>query len=171
MKKNIIITSSLIALTALAVLPVFAKELEPLNAGKHKGIIIEGKKQITEKRDQRKAELKKSKDVDLACVQTAVEKRENAIISAFDTQSSVVKTALSARKDALKAAWAITDQKERHVAIKKAWSDFTVTAKKAKTQLRKDRDSAWETFRQDIKACKATNAVSEESAKGIENTL
>lgn len=168
MKKNIIITSSLIALTVLAVLPAFAKESKPLNAGEHKGIIIEGKKQNIE---TKKLKIKEKKEIDLACVGTAVEKRENAIITAFDTENSAIKVALIARKDALKAAWAITDQKARQTTIKKAWSDFAVVAKKAKTQLRKDREAAWKTFREDIKACKATNAVSEESAKGIENSL
>lgn len=91
----------------------------------------------------------------LACVQTAVEKRDNAVISAFDAFSASAKTALEARRDALKAAWGITDKKQRRAAIKKAWNDFGFATKTARKTFNKARLVAWAQYAKDGKACKA----------------
>lgn len=95
--------------------------------------------------------------VDIACVQTAVDKRETAIMAAFATFTTTVNSALTTRKNALHAAWAMTDSKARREAIKAAWSAFHNTWKGATKKLHSDRKAAWEQFRKDAKACRATD--------------
>lgn len=94
--------------------------------------------------------------VDLTCMQTAVEKRDNAVISAWDTLSASIKTALQTRRDALKAAWGISNLKERRTVIKQAWTDFAKTKKEAGKTFNQARKDAWKQFKTDAMACKAT---------------
>lgn len=109
----------------------------------------------------------------LACAQTAVEKRDNAIISAFDTFSASAKAALQSRKDALKAAWAITDRKARRAAIKKAWNDFTAAIKTARKTLNSARKAAWTQYAKDLKDCRSRGTVTTEDygTQGLEANL
>lgn len=95
----------------------------------------------------------KAKEVDLVCMQTAVEKRDNAIIAGLDTYYTNVKAALVARRDALKAAWGMTDRKARQEAIRKAWNDFKGTWKKERRALDIARKKAWKEFNKDKRAC------------------
>jgi uncharacterized membrane protein len=94
--------------------------------------------------------------VDLACMQAAVEKRDNAVISAWDTLSASIKTALQTRRDALKAAWGISNSKERRKAIREAWANFAKSKKEASKIFNQARKEAWKQFRNDAKACRAT---------------
>lgn len=109
----------------------------------------------------------------LACVSTAVEKRDNAIIAAWDTFSAGAKTALQTRRDALKAAWLLTDKKERKAAIKKAWTDFRSSAKTARVAFNKARRDAWKQYKTDLKACRAQGApISDDyGSEGLEVNL
>ncbi len=93
----------------------------------------------------------------IQCISTAVDKRDTAIAGTFDT----LKTAVNTRKDALKAAWALTDTAARKTALKAAWKAYKDTIKTTRT-ARKD---AWKTFRTDVKAC-GTSASSEDGQKG-----
>lgn len=93
------------------------------------------------------------KKVNLTCIQTAVEKRENAIIAAVDAYATKVKTALIARRDTLKAAWNKTDAKERRDGIRAAWNAFRGTWKNANRDLHVARKAAWEQFKKDRRAC------------------
>lgn len=89
----------------------------------------------------------------LACVATAVDKREVAIQTALDTSYNTTKTALSTRRTALAAAWKLSDRTERREAIKTAWHAFKGTWKTAEKQLRADRKAAWKLFRTAARAC------------------
>jgi uncharacterized membrane protein len=94
--------------------------------------------------------------VNLACMQTAVEKRDNAVISAWDALTASVKTTLSVRRDALKAAWGISDKRERAKAIKQAWTNFKNSKKEASRTFNQARKDAWKQFKTDARDCKAT---------------
>lgn len=95
---------------------------------------------------------------DVACVQNAIEKRDTAISIGVDVFATSVKSALTTRKDALKAAWAITKSQDRRIARKAAWAAYNKSAKDAHTALKTARNSAWSTYKTDIKACKASDA-------------
>lgn len=116
---------------------------------------------------------KPSETTGLVCVQTALEKRENVIISAFDVFSASSKTALQARRDALKTAWSLTEKKARRAAIKKAWNDFTAVEKAARKTLNKARLTAWNQYRKDLKSCRSQEApVSDDyGSEGHESSL
>lgn len=95
---------------------------------------------------------------DGACMSAAVDKRETAIITAFDTFSASMKTALTARKDALKTGWTQTTTDTRKSSLKTAWQAFQQSQKSARETFRKSRQAAWKQFRTDAKTCKANPA-------------
>lgn len=106
------------------------------------------------------------KKVDLACMKSAVVKRENAIIAAKEKSFTSMDAAFKARRDALQAAWEKTNAKERREAINAAWKTFRETHKAARAQLRKDDKAAWSTFKNDRKACKIDSGSSGSDAAG-----
>lgn len=91
--------------------------------------------------------------VDIACMKTAVETRETAILAAFNKFSDAGVAALEKRKTDLVAAWGISDREDRQDAIKTAWSTFKESAKIAKRTLKKERKDAWKAFKEARKAC------------------
>ena len=90
----------------------------------------------------------------LACVKTAVEKRENSLIATLDSFYASMKAAFETRKTELLAAWSITDGKERRKARTEAWKKFNKTFKDSLKKHRADRAAAWRTFEQDARNCK-----------------
>lgn len=99
--------------------------------------------------------------INVACVSTALDKRDGAIGTAFDAQTSSVKAALTARTSALKAAYALTDKTARRTAIRAAWQAWSTAVRTAKSTQKTARNTAWTTFRTDMKAC---------GAQGIDST-
>ena len=97
---------------------------------------------------------KPKKVVNLVCMQTAVEKRDNAIIAVFTARDAALITALTARRDALKAAWGISDAKARRTALRTAWDNYKKARRKAVDDFNKARKAAWRQFYKDIKLCK-----------------
>lgn len=97
------------------------------------------------------------KVVDPMCIQNAIEKRDTAVITAFSGFSTSVTTALTVRKDALKAAVILTDKNAKETARKAAWSTFKTSSKTAATTLRTARRAAWTTYETDTKACGVKN--------------
>lgn len=106
------------------------------------------------------------KKVDLTCMKTAVEKRENAIIASKETSFASMDTAFKTRRDALKAAWDTTDAKDRREAINAAWKAFRDSHKAARTQLRTDDKALWSTFKTDAKQCKVDSSSSNSDRAG-----
>lgn len=103
-------------------------------------------------------------NVDAACMKTAIDKRETAVINAMDAYNVSIKSAYQARKSALLSAWDKTERKERRQAQQEARKAFKESAKAARETLRDARKSAWETFGTDAKAC-GGNAKDEGSAR------
>lgn len=91
--------------------------------------------------------------IKIVCMQTAVEKRETAIIAAHDAFSVAMKNALVARKQALVAAWGNTDKDARKQARKTAWSSFKTSSQAAHNAMREARKAVWSTFEADAKVC------------------
>lgn len=89
----------------------------------------------------------------IACMKTAVEKREVALLSGFQTFADAHIAARNARKDALSQAWTIEDKTERKAAIKKAWADFKISRKAARQTWNAAREAAWAQFQKDKVAC------------------
>ena len=94
--------------------------------------------------------------INVACIQSAVDARETAIGTAFDTMQSVVKAALATRKSSLHDAWGLTDRTARRAAIKTAWAKWSTDNKAAQAALKASRKTAWSTFQSAAKACKVS---------------
>lgn len=90
-------------------------------------------------------------------MQTAVEKRETAIIAALVTYTNAWKTSLETRKTELNTAWGITNNKDRRTAINAAWKKFREARKEQRRAFRDARKDAWKQFKTDAKACKVQN--------------
>ena len=82
------------------------------------------------------------KTVNLTCMQTAVDVREDAVAAAFTGFNDSIKTALAARKAALHAAWGLSDKTARGTAVKTAWKAWKDASKKAHADLKKNRKAA-----------------------------
>lgn len=96
-----------------------------------------------------------SSTLNLTCMQTAVDTRETAVGTAFDTLQASVKAQLATRKSSLHDAWGMTDNTARKTAIKSAWSKWKTDNRAVHTKLRTDRKNAWESFKTTVKnTCK-----------------
>jgi len=109
--------------------------------------------------------------VNLACMQTAVGKRDTAIISAFDAFYTTTKQALETRKAAMVSAWGITDKAQRKTALTTAWKTYRDTQKAARQTLNKARKEAWQTFYTDRKACGTTGASEDSGTEAMDVNL
>lgn len=106
----------------------------------------------------------------MACISTAITKRESALITGHDTYAASIKSAYTVRSAALASAWTKTDPKERRTAVKTADRAFYETTKTARKTWNTARRSAWKAFETDRKACapqagSAINASDTGSAK------
>lgn len=94
--------------------------------------------------------------VNVTCIQDAIEKRDSAIVPAFNAFSSSVVTALETRKTELKAAWEKTNTAERRLALRDAWKKYKKAVTDARKQLRTAKKTAWQQFAQEAQACKVS---------------
>lgn len=117
------------------------------------------------------APSKPAATIDAVCMQTAVEKRDSAIIAAVDANAAAQKSALTVRKDALKAAWAITDRKARRTALRQAWNAFTKASRDARRTLRSADHAVWKQFYTDRKACGSAGASEDPGTEGHDAQL
>lgn len=101
--------------------------------------------------------------VNLACMQAAVDKRDGAVISAFDIFHTSVVTALQARQSALKTAWGNTDRKARRQAISAAWRNYRKATRDARQAFRTAKHNTWKIFGTDRRAC-GTGALGDDGS-------
>ena len=105
------------------------------------------------------------RNVDIVCMKTEVEKRENALLSAYDTHAGKLKIARETRKTDFLAAWSIQDPKARHTALKTAWEKYRQSVKTAANEWNISRKTTWTQFAQQAKSCKATAAETQDLEK------
>ena len=156
MKKFIATGAATVIALSLAI-PAFAEDAmssSTTTGTTSSAMHSEGEKMMKQDKMMKKTPV----TVDVTCMQNAVEKRDTAIMAGVDAYSAAVKTALMTRKDALKAAWALTDKTQRNAALKTAWTAFEGTWKKASAAMKTARNGAWTAFKTDSKACKQTGA-------------
>ena len=105
--------------------------------------------------------------LDIACVKSAVEKRESAVIAAYDKKTAAIKTALTTRKTALKEAWDKTTIKERLVARLAAWKAFRAAKLGAQKVYVGEIKAVWRQFKTDRKSCGVTETNNESQGTDI----
>lgn len=96
----------------------------------------------------------------MACIKTAIGKREDTLIAGHDAYALAIKNAYTARKTALMAAWDQTDRTARRNAVKVADKAFRDAVRTARMTWNTARRTAWKTFETDRKACAPTAQVS-----------
>jgi hypothetical protein len=96
---------------------------------------------------------KAPREADVACIQSAIYERDTSLANMAGGWSSSVKEALEARRDAEKASWDISDQKERRIVQRKAWSDYGNILRAANKAKIKERTQAWKKFDNDRQQC------------------
>lgn len=97
----------------------------------------------------------------LACVRTALVKRESAILAANTATASATNSGLTARTADLYKAWMITDGAERRTAVKTAWDNWKKLMKATQESDKNARDAAWRTFRTEAQTCKVPEALAD----------
>lgn len=107
--------------------------------------------------------IKLNKNVDATCMQTAVDTREDAIKSGWESFSADILSALGARKTALHDAWGLSDVKAQKAATVSAWKTWKASSKSAHVELKNDRKSAWEAFKKTVKETCKVSTPKEES--------
>lgn len=88
-----------------------------------------------------------------ACMQSAVDKRDTALIGVINTYNTAITSVLATRRDSLKAAWGLTNKDARQSALKAAWNTFRNSHRQALIAKRTSRQAAWKQFRNDQRAC------------------
>jgi len=89
----------------------------------------------------------------VTCIQNALEKRENALITGHDAFNTAIKTALQNRLANLKDAWGQTDKKVKQTKKTAAWKTFKTETQSAHTTMKTTRQTAWRAFDADMRAC------------------
>ncbi|GIW66565.1 MAG: hypothetical protein KatS3mg095_0463 [Candidatus Parcubacteria bacterium] len=95
----------------------------------------------------------KGPKLDLACIKTAIEKREDALKTARENYFSKISQAYDERKTALSNAWSIENNKERNKAIQSAWLNFRKAVKNTWAEYKKAHAQIWKQFVSDRKNC------------------
>lgn len=90
----------------------------------------------------------------ITCSNTALEKRENAVISAVTAYQTTELASLNDRKSGLLTAWNKTTKSELKSAVSAVRKIYKATISGAKSVLRTAKESAWTTYKNDIRVCK-----------------
>jgi len=112
------------------------------------------RKALRERIKEVKSEAVIDRAVDIVCMKTEVEKRENAILIAWNVYAEKIKTAIETRRTDFSATWSIQDPKERYSAIRAAWKKYRQGVKDARIEWNRSRNAVWSQFRQDVKNCR-----------------
>ncbi len=107
--------------------------------------------------------VKLNRNVDATCMQTAVDAREDAIKSSWESFNTDIVTALGLRKTALHDAWGLSDVKAQKTAIANAWKTWKTSSKNAHSELKGDRKSTWDAFKKTVKETCKVSTPKEES--------
>ncbi len=113
-----------------------------------------------------------NKKVNLTCMATAIDTREDAVMTAWKNFSSTTIAALGVRKTALHTAWGMTEMKARTAAVVKAWKEWRSASMKAHKALRGERKAAWDAFKKTAKdTCKMPTPKEESQDVAAKDTI
>ena len=80
-------------------------------------------------------DVRRNQKPDLPCVKMAVEKREAAVLAAFDAFSGIWRSALLTRSSELSVAWSIENKDSRNSAVRAAWKKFRDSKKERTARI------------------------------------
>lgn len=92
--------------------------------------------------------------IDLACMQLAIERRDNAIVLAFNDKASAIQQALTQRRDALKSAWGQANPRQRRQSRAVAWTAYREVLSDIVQDYRQASRTIWNQFKTSAKICR-----------------
>lgn len=107
----------------------------------------------------------------LACIQDAIETRDEAVIGALTEYYDSVKAALETRITDLKAAWAQPKGTYRKADIKDVWLEYKKEIRVARKEFKLDKKVAWDAFKKTKAACKGVQVSDDTGASSADATL
>ncbi len=108
--------------------------------------------------------------VDVLCMQTAVKKRDAALVDAFNAYNQSITSALRTRTDAQVSAWAKVSVNERAIALAVSEKAFTTSYNNASLQLVKAKNAVRKQFADTEKSCKKGTWSSSSSTSSTSST-
>ena len=90
----------------------------------------------------------------VTCVRNALDKRESSMISALTSYQTSGLYILTARKTALINAWNEPTKSKITTAVSAAWKAYRLSMSALKSTLHISRDTAWSTYKAEVKSCK-----------------
>jgi DNA repair ATPase RecN len=103
------------------------------------------------------------------CSQEAIEARDTKIATSRIAYNTAMSNALTERKNREKAAVAIADEDDKKDAIKASVDTYKHQAKAAQATLTQARKLAWQTFDNDIKACRDLEQITEDTTATLKS--
>lgn len=97
------------------------------------------------------------KQYDPTCIKTALTAREDALAASWSAYSSSIFAAYQKRKTDLLNAYSLPTGQERKKATTAAWNEFKKTVRVAKAALNKSRVDTWKQFRAARTVCRKAN--------------
>lgn len=88
------------------------------------------------------------------CNKIAIDAQDNALIATYDIYATAVKNALQTHRDAVKAAWDVTDAGARRDALRAAEQALRDALRQAERDLRSATRAADRKFKTDARACR-----------------
>ena len=154
--NKFIATGAALVMTAALALPAFAEDNVNMNASSSSSITTDTTAAST---------------TDLACMASAVDVREGAVLTARTGFDAKIVAAMTVRRASLKTAYAIANNADRKVAVKAALTVFAKANVDAHAQYKTDVKAAWKTFATSTKTCNvdATTRVKDESKDDHDN--
>lgn len=105
----------------------------------------------------------------ITCIKSAVEKRETTLFSTLTTYQNDSLTVLTARKTALLDSWNKSTKLEIKSAVSSAWKAYKSSMLTLKSTLNASRNTAWTTYKADIKSCKWTSLLQNIDTSSVRN--
>lgn len=180
MKKTIIFGSFVIALSFIvSAVPALAQEGRPnrpvvtqFRANKATASPERREDRREDRREVGKVMRTASSSLDVACLKTAISKRETALASNWNTLNTAMTAAISARGTGLAAAFDKPAGKERRTALQTTRKAFKDSVKAARKTFVTSERTTHTTYRTEAKACGATGtdvaeAVSSEDSAQV----
>jgi len=94
---------------------------------------------------------------ELTCIQDAITTRDSVLLTAYDTFTTAVKSALSARTETLKSAWTKSSISEIQAALIDAWKAYRRSIVSARIDLRRAKVATWQAFHTEKSTCFTDN--------------
>lgn len=109
--------------------------------------------------------------VNATCMQSAIEKRDTAILKAFDEYVEALRPTIVTREGALKDAWGFVERKTRVNSLKDAWGMYKKDQSRIVSTWRTAKRSAWNVFYIDRRACGPSALIDDSTNHAVDSDI